>query len=289
MGAQFEKGVNFWGAQFKNVYFLGVKFKEEVEFSGAKFKEIAGFNKAQFKEEVGFRGAQFKKVDFWGAQFEKVANILPDFIQEEISFQDAIIENISMNPLNLQENALIDFGNARLRNTYIEREDVEGHIKQEQASDFEEAKKVYLRLKNNFDSLGRYNDESWAFQKEKEMERKSYFNNKQYLKWIGSKFLSLLYGYGERLERPLLLAVTTVLVWAFFYMNVGILDASRQVIIKNFWDSLYFSMVTFTTLGYGDFRPLTGVGRIIAGCEAILGVILIALFIFTFARRTGGR
>ena len=63
----------------------------------------------------------------------------------------------------------------------------------------------------------------------------------------------------------------------------------KNNVIRNFPDSLYFSTITFTTLGYGDFRPLEGIGRILAGSEAFIGAFMMALFVYTFARRTGGR
>ena len=63
----------------------------------------------------------------------------------------------------------------------------------------------------------------------------------------------------------------------------------KNNLIKNFPNSLYFSLITFTTLGYGDFRPLEGCGRILAGSEAFIGAFMMALFVYTFARRTGGR
>ena len=40
-------------------------------------------------------------------------------------------------------------------------------------------------------------------------------------------------------------------------------------------DLLYFSFVTYTSLGYGDIIPL-GPSRLIAGVEALLGLVLIA-------------
>jgi len=42
-------------------------------------------------------------------------------------------------------------------------------------------------------------------------------------------------------------------------------------------------------LGLGDFRPVESWGRIFVGSEAFIGAFMMALFVYTFARRTGGR
>lgn len=41
-----------------------------------------------------------------------------------------------------------------------------------------------------------------------------------------------------------------------------------------FFDAVYFSAVTFTTVGYGDMIP-TGPVRFMAGTEALVGLMLI--------------
>ncbi|WP_137283854.1 pentapeptide repeat-containing protein [Halorussus salinisoli] len=51
-----------------------------------------------------------------------------------------------------------------------------------------------------------------------------------------------------------------------------------------FGKSLYFSTVTFATLGYGDIQPLGGLARAIAGGEALLGQLLMALLVFVLSR-----
>jgi hypothetical protein len=48
--------------------------------------------------------------------------------------------------------------------------------------------------------------------------------------------------------------------------------------------SLYFSIITFTTLGYGDIQPLGPWARFLAGTEALLGALLAALLVFVLAR-----
>lgn len=49
-------------------------------------------------------------------------------------------------------------------------------------------------------------------------------------------------------------------------------------------DTIYFSTITFTTVGYGDLRPLGWVRGVVC-LEAIWGVVLVAAFVVALARR----
>ena len=58
-------------------------------------------------------------------------------------------------------------------------------------------------------------------------------------------------------------------IWALVYMLLpGITE------FETFEKSIYFSLVTFTTLGYGEITIASG-NRILAGLEAINGITLI--------------
>ena len=48
-----------------------------------------------------------------------------------------------------------------------------------------------------------------------------------------------------------------------------------------YWDMVYFSFVTLTTLGYGDIAPAAPVARALAYSEALAGQLFIAIFIGT--------
>lgn len=60
----------------------------------------------------------------------------------------------------------------------------------------------------------------------------------------------------------------------------------------SFPESLYFSLVTLSTVGYGDIVPASSAVRLIAASEIVCGILLL-LFgfneIFSFARGQGGR
>ena len=52
----------------------------------------------------------------------------------------------------------------------------------------------------------------------------------------------------------------------------------------NFVESVYFSVVTITTLGYGDVKPEHWVTQLLTASEAVLGILLIGLFLGAIAR-----
>ena len=49
--------------------------------------------------------------------------------------------------------------------------------------------------------------------------------------------------------------------------------------LENWWECLYFSMVTITTLGFGDIAPITTLGRLLVAIETVSGVLFIGLFL----------
>ncbi|HEX5480703.1 MAG TPA: potassium channel family protein [Dehalococcoidia bacterium] len=49
-------------------------------------------------------------------------------------------------------------------------------------------------------------------------------------------------------------------------------------------DSLYFSVITLTTVGYGDFAPTTELARAFTIAYVLIGVGIIALFVTAVAR-----
>ena len=46
--------------------------------------------------------------------------------------------------------------------------------------------------------------------------------------------------------------------------------------IKSFWDALYWSIITISTVGYGDITPLTPEGKFVTGFLIITGIVLIS-------------
>jgi hypothetical protein len=73
-----------------------------------------------------------------------------------------------------------------------------------------------------------------------------------------------------------------VVVWALFFRALDIRSPGAFSLAADgdpFTELLYFSLVTITTLGYGDVSPVAPFARISAGLEAAMGTLYIAILI----------
>lgn len=77
-------------------------------------------------------------------------------------------------------------------------------------------------------------------------------------------------------------AVFMILVFSVLYRNVGLLSGG-EIVRPSLLDAIYFSSVTFSTLGYGDFAPHPS-ARMIAATQALLGNLHLGMVVgATFA------
>lgn len=70
-----------------------------------------------------------------------------------------------------------------------------------------------------------------------------------------------------------------ICLFACLYMIFGVVEGNDKQAITGLWEHIYFSVVTFTTLGYGNFVPANTAAEVIASLEAILGFAVFALLI----------
>lgn len=109
---------------------------------------------------------------------------------------------------------------------------------------------------------------------------------KSRFKWFVSLFEFILWGYGERPSRIILVALATVTFYSGIYSYFDWLDEKGNPYHLSLLDSSYFSVVTFTTLGYGDITPKTEILKLLAGSEALLGAFTMGLIVAGFSNRS---
>lgn len=74
--------------------------------------------------------------------------------------------------------------------------------------------------------------------------------------------------------------VAVILLFAFFYLCLPSNQWGGNERINDFLDAFYFSVVTITSLGFGDIYPAAGTaGRFLVATEAILGILIIGFFL----------
>lgn len=72
------------------------------------------------------------------------------------------------------------------------------------------------------------------------------------------------------------IVVVQLLSFARIYSTLGLLDDGNQT--HDFSTALYFAVITWTTVGYGDVLPV-GDARFFAAMQAIIGVLYMGLYV----------
>ena len=87
-----------------------------------------------------------------------------------------------------------------------------------------------------------------------------------------------------RKKAPVLLTVVGfalfyIFVTALFMFNVeqSVNPKTGELFFDDFFDAIYWSTCTLTTVGYGDIYPISDIGRIVSMISALVGIAIIAL------------
>lgn len=97
-------------------------------------------------------------------------------------------------------------------------------------------------------------------------------------------FLKWTCDYGRSVSRWTLWAIAVMVFYA------GIFYLSRDGIkgCESFTDAIYFSVITFTTLGYGDIVPITTITKLMVMTEVLVGYVMAGLLVAILAKRMIG-
>lgn len=102
--------------------------------------------------------------------------------------------------------------------------------------------------------------------------------------WILGSLNRLIWGYGEMPFRTFGIACAVIALSAICYHASGTILSGGFVQKAGLLESLYLSIITYTTVGYGDYLPVGWV-RAVAALEALSGILLTPLFLIALTRR----
>ncbi len=267
----FESTTSFNDTTFENyALFIGATFKDIARFDGVIFENEASFNGATFKDDAWFKGTFKSDTSLERVTFEKYAEFTCKF-HGKLSFANAKIRAIDIlkSAFKLPE---AEAEACRVQRMHYEKEGKKG-----------DADKVFVRERR---ALRRARIRETKLSKS---EKSTWKSKLEYL-WTpllayASSLIEFLLAdltcvYGTNWKRPIIL-------WIFIVLLVFPLLYFITKTVPNAYDFLscmYFSIVTATTLGYGDLHPV-GIGRILASIEAIFGTYMWAVFLVVFARK----
>jgi hypothetical protein len=235
------------GADFSGLYLNNKNF-QHTNLSDANFQNARLF-------KVGFDFSNLDNANFENIILERV-DLRRIETGKDITFFQTIFDGVLLPPIDkIGRRCIYDKGENR-------------------ASD--KAMEVYQGLKNNYRDQGHSGTASWFYELEMDMRRENTKGMEKF--WLTG--LWLVCGYGERPLRTFFSFLFTIVGFALIYFLVGGPNPEDN----DFLSALYYSVVTFTTLGYGDINPV-GISRLFASIEALVGVFLNSLFIFVFCRK----
>jgi len=215
---------------------------------------------------------------------------------QEADLIKANLENARLAGANFQEAKL---NNTRFHNAFLCGIQLDGakmltweqvkRVGEEIYKKWGKGRDAYRRLKNYFHQEGIYDDETQAYYREKLMAQREAWKNHKVGRWLWLFLLNILAGFGEKLWRTVVGAFATILIFSGIYWLAGKLVTNGGEPITKFWHCLYFSVVTFATLGFGDISPAlhsTGT-QVAAVIEVILGYVFLGTLITIIARKFG--
>lgn len=163
-------------------------------------------------------------------------------------------------------------------------------------------KQFKINNENNYDEFFLYNASNYEAKCKKGLNKLLY------------QIAKLSCGYGEKWKNSVIFSISFIFLFAFLYMIIGIevtnsrlLSAQNNAndtylinyfipsgafelksfiqLIKDFTICVYFSTMTFTTVGYGNIITINYLGMLFSGFEMFFGSVMMSVMIGTIMRR----
>lgn len=284
-------GANFEGARLNGTSFLAGQSLVEADFSNAVIDDAD-------LSETDLRRATFRDVDAHRVSFRD-ANL------HDTVFVFADLRGADFRGARLYRAGLTDV-RINLETSFSERAVYEAEIDREPTSDSaaeraESAQWVYSELQRLYRENAFPKQANAFYLREMDFRRREAWRTGNYRRAIRLAGSRWIMRYGTSPWRVIATSVLLILVCAALYPLTGGIqevgtetavtyeiddptETPSRVLGRAYLKSLYFSVITFATLGYGDIQPVAGMARAIAAAETLLGSLLMALLVFVLTQ-----
>jgi hypothetical protein len=305
-----EGQVSFDGAELRDgkISFIKSHFgAKEVSFE--LFQAIGSdviFDRVVFPGNISFFNGIFKTLTLSSCQFNGTLNIHVERA-DTIDLSGCIARDIvdfyshgeppKVNIINIS-------GFRLLGRFYVQWDanSVKNSIYNQQQSSWADKSDQFRIMKQNFSTLGRYEDEDLAYVELMRCRNKSILEVNKKSNLLGkifgypSYFFKLLVFdwmglYATSPQRVIVSIIAVLLFFSGLYSIFSLLGIGDVVAASDlatdpglFFKSIYICIITFFTIGYGEFIPL-GYSRIISSLLGFFGVFLMSYFTVAFVRK----
>lgn len=259
---------------------------ERAIFSGASMR--GAILTSVMAEETDFRSCDLTEANFFGAKLFRT------------NLTNSILDQTQFNLAELHE---VSLWGARLEAASFERAIwLEKYILGDERQSHKQAEEAHRNLRlwhqraglDNIAAEFRYRELVSKRKRAAEIVRISLKNRrlpevlKEGIQLAPLVAAEALFGYGERWKRIILWWAGVILISAlvYYFWSILVEPVFRDPASNSFADSIYYSVVSFTALGYGSWAPEPiGWVKYAGVVEAIMGPILVAMLITTFVRK----
>lgn len=300
------KNCRFRSCVFENCYFEGGKvvfqncnFQEKITteeytddmiyYAGCEFISC-NFNRVEWINCVGsnlvFENNIFTRCYLLGSQ-------IPQTIMKGNSYYSMRINNCDINSLYIIEIGYPDFEfhfTDSNHNVYVHKKIYVSKVKKQcldRMKDYETVCRMYYTL---LDYLEMKNLDTEYISEYRYLYNFYSMKAKPISRQWWDRFSWAVCGFGEKLNRFVIAFASVMVLPAFGYLFGGI-QVNNEIIrysltetvtfsklLRDFGKCLHFSIITFSTVGYGNVVPYGNVSYVLSVAQIIMGLVFTALF-----------
>ena len=280
---------------------------EELEVLNSKNENLSNSNLSNTNlKKINLVNCNIQNSDFSKANLEN-ASLYGANLKGSNLFK-ANFKNANLNDSNLENCNLlgINFENTKLRNVnwgqnYKVINEIEAEIAYKNKDyklakeKYKEAEDIYRAIKISMQSQTLGEETGQFFIREMIAKRKQ-FDKFSGLR-IGSKIIELTTGYGEKLGNIAFTILGIIISCMFLYGIEGVSYQDKTLgffsndfsLISTIGNLFYFSVVVYSTVGFGEMVPIGPIGKSVMIFEGIIGGLVLAILIIALYKKSMDR
>ena len=290
-----------------NIQKIESLYKKDKNISNLKLKNVS--LKGLYLVDAEMKNCELEKVDFQDASMYGInlsgSNLF------KANFENANLKNANLENCNLLG---ANLKNTQLKNVFWgENCKVVNELEAEKAlsngdytkanKKYKEAEDVYRNIKIALQEQTLGDDVGIFFVREMIAKRKQF--KKFSAARIGSKIIEITTGYGEKLSNIIFTIIGIVLFCMMLYGVEGIKygdpingdriigffsdDLQKYGLLNTLGNLFYFSVVVYSTVGFGEMLPIGPIGKATMIFEGLVGGLILAILIIALYKKTMDR